>query len=176
MRSLQRMVQFYMSDRYASAFNPYDQPQYDQCPKTLDCLNCTCSDCSPACADRSYQHAYEPDSFCWVIDLAHRFWKANPQGAAPVLSASLRDALWSWVSQLQVEQDHVNRSPYNCGPTCGGTPAPTANVGLLWGAARPSDDHEVYNYNIPGMCVALLPPHAAHTHTLPVQLAVSCRL
>eukprot|EP01049_Picozoa_sp_SAG25_P023811 SAG25_NODE_10367_length_337_cov_0.651261_2_plen_28_part_01 len=27
-------------------------------------------------------------------------------------------------------------------------PKPTARVGLLWGAARPSDDSQAYNYNI----------------------------
>lgn len=148
-KSLQRMTRFYISDRYASAFNPYAQPQYDQCPKSLDCLNCTCLNCRPSCGLHSYQHAYEPDSFCWVVDMAYRFWELAPKGrSVAALDGGFAHALRVWLSQLQDESDHVNRSPYSCGATCG-VPKPTARVGLLWGAARPSDDSQAYNYNIP---------------------------
>lgn len=73
-QSLRRMSRFFVDDVYGSAFNPYAEPQHDKCPKTLRCPNCTCQGCAPACSTFTYQHNYEMDSYCYVVDLAHRFW------------------------------------------------------------------------------------------------------
>jgi meiotically up-regulated gene 157 (Mug157) protein len=114
--SLRRMATFYNGDAYASAFNPLprdamgDSSLYDQCPKSLHCLNCTCEDCAPACSDYSYQHNFELDSFCWVVDLSHRLWQASNTTAH--LDQPFLAALRRFVGQLQVEQDHGSQSPY----------------------------------------------------------------
>ena len=68
--------------------------------------------------------------------------------ATALFDDTFEDALHLWIAQLHDEADHLNRSPYSCGKSCG-MPKPTAKVGLLWGAARPSDDDQAYNYNIP---------------------------
>ena len=75
-------------------------------------------------------------------------WRQLRDRSQPYVAFVLSRALRVWLSQLEDESDHVNRSPYSCGATCG-VPKPTARVGLLWGAARPSDDSQAYNYNIP---------------------------
>ena len=55
------MARFFVGDPYASAFNPLPRDQmgdpslYDECPRTLECRNCTCADCAPSCSAYSYQ-------------------------------------------------------------------------------------------------------------------------
>lgn len=148
----QRMARFFVGDPYASAFNERAQPTYDVCPPTLDCLNCTCVDCAPACSNHTYKHNYEMDSYCFVVDLVHRHWKLT--GDRSALDSVFHTSLKKWVRLLEVEQDHTNLSPYrfaNHTPTHG-----AAKVGLLWGFSRPSDDDMQENYNIPDNMLAVV--------------------
>ena len=160
--ALKRMSQYFVGDTYASAFNPLPRDQmgdsslYSQCPKSLECLNCTCEDCAPTCSQYSYQHNFELDSFCFTVDLAHRYWNATNDARA--FDQTFHSALGKFVDLLVTEQDHGNLSPYRFRTNWTDQSAPnnhvappkqTAKVGLLWSDSRPSDDREELNYNIP---------------------------
>ena len=160
--ALKRMALYFVGDTYASAFNPLPRDQmddsslYSQCPKSLECLNCTCEDCAPTCSSYSYQHNFELDSFCFTVDLAHRYWSATKDARA--FDANFHAALDKFVELLTTEQDHGNLSPYRFrtdwtdqSPPNNhvAPPRPTAKVGLLWSDSRPSDDREWFNFNIP---------------------------
>ena len=160
--ALKRMSQYFVGDTYASAFNPLPRDQmgdsslYSQCPKSLECLNCTCEDCAPTCSQYSYQHNFELDSFCFTVDLAHRYWNATNDARA--FDQTFHSALGKFVDLLVTEQDHGNLSPYRFRTNWTdqsapnnhvAPPKPTAKVGLLWSDSRPSDDREGLNYNIP---------------------------
>ena len=153
---LKRMARFFVGDPYASAFNPLPRDQmgdpslYDECPRTLECRNCTCADCAPSCSAYSYQHNWEMDSFCFVVDLAYRFWATTRSAGA--MDEAFHAALQRFVAVLETEADHIDKSPYRfrTGHFPDNTPPnATAVVGLLWGDSRPSDDREYFNYNIP---------------------------
>jgi meiotically up-regulated gene 157 (Mug157) protein len=152
--ALKRMSRFFVDDIYASAFNPTPKPNLDECPVTLECPECTCADCSPACSEYSYQHNYEMDSICFVMDLAHKFWKATNDTSA--FDPVFHFALQQMVELFLVEQDHLNHSPYRFDRGEHISPNATAGVGLLWGNSRPSDDREYYNYNIPQNMLAVV--------------------
>jgi meiotically up-regulated gene 157 (Mug157) protein len=160
--ALKRMIAYFVDDVYASAFNPLPRDQmgdsslYNQCPKSLECLNCTCQDCAPVCSAYSYQHNFELDSFCFTVDLAHRYWAATKDARA--FDQKFHTALKRFIAMLLVEQDHASLSPYRFRTDWTDQPAPnnhvappnaTAKVGLLWSDSRPSDDREFFNYNIP---------------------------
>jgi meiotically up-regulated gene 157 (Mug157) protein len=160
--ALKRMSQFFVGDPYASAFNPLPRDQmgdsslYNQCPKSLECLDCTCEDCAPTCSSYSYQHNFELDSFCFTVDLAHRYWATTKDARA--FDGNFHTALTTFVDLLVTEQDHGNLSPYRFRTNWTdqdppnnhvAPPRPTAKVGLLWSDSRPSDDREQFNFNIP---------------------------
>ena len=154
--AVKRMARFFVGDPYASAFNPLPRDQmgdpslYDECPRTLECRNCTCADCAPSCSAYSYQHNWEMDSFCFVVDLAYRFWATTRSAGA--MDEAFHAALQRFVAVLETEADHIDKSPYRfrTGHFPDNTPPnATAVVGLLWGDSRPSDDREYFNYNIP---------------------------
>lgn len=160
--ALKRMARYFEGDVYASAFNPLPRDQmgdsslYSQCPKSLECLNCTCEDCAPTCSSYSYQHNFELDSFCFTIDLAHRYWVATKDARA--FDEQFHVALKKFIGLLTTEQDHGNVSPYRFRTDWTDQPypnnhvapsSPTARVGLLWSDSRPSDDRERFNFNIP---------------------------
>ena len=157
-----RMARFFVGDPYASAFNMEASRNLDECPPTLDCLNCSCVNCAPACGNHTYQHSYEMDSFLFVVDLVHRHWKLTGDTAA--LDGVFHTALKVLVRMLGVEQDHTNLSPYRfpfnanaSRPSKGRDPSfAAAKVGLLWGFSRPSDDRMQYNYNIPDNMLAVV--------------------
>ena len=169
-QALRRMVRFFNGDPYASAFNfnASDPSQHVECPRTLACRNCSCSDCAPACSLFSFQHDWEMDSISFVVDLAHRFWQVtqtgtnSTNGTYGVFDAAFHLALRNMVRVMQVEQDHTNMSPYRyrrSDSDAGANTFPpnaTAKVGLLWGNSRPSDDRDYYNYNIPQNMLAVV--------------------
>lgn len=147
-----RMARFFVEDQYASAFNQEPQPNYGQCPPTLNCLNCSCINCAPSCSNHTYKHNYEMDSFLFVVDLVHQHFKLT--GERDALDPVFHDALRKLVKLLKVEQDHQNLSPYRFGRHM--PSHAVAKVGLLWGFSRPSDDDMQYNYNIPDNMLAVV--------------------
>jgi meiotically up-regulated gene 157 (Mug157) protein len=151
---LKRMTRFFVDDIYASAFNPTPKPNSEECPHTLECPECTCEHCSPACSKYSYQHNYEMDSICFVVGLAHKFWQVTNDTSA--FDSVFHSALEQMVELFSVEQDHLNHSPYRFDKGEHVTPNSSAHVGLLWGMSRPSDDREYFNYNIPQNMLAVV--------------------
>ncbi len=115
-------------------------------------------DPADACEDPwIWERKYEVDSLAFPIWLAHAVWRRT--GRADVFDGMVRGVLQAIVSQLRLEQDHENSSPYTFvrqtelptetlardgrGPAAGRT-------GMTWAGFRPSDDACTYSYNIPG--------------------------
>ncbi|MBC5806712.1 MAG: metal-independent alpha-mannosidase [Candidatus Eremiobacter antarcticus] len=88
------------------------------------------------------EQKFELDSLCYPVLLANRY--VNATGDTSIFDARMFDELQAVLHTIIVEQNHTDRSHYhrNEHPVQEG-------IGLIWSAYRPSDDNQVYNYNIP---------------------------
>jgi meiotically up-regulated gene 157 (Mug157) protein len=88
------------------------------------------------------EQKFELDSLCYPVRLAERYVQAT--GDASIFDQRLNGELHIILHTMIVEQHHTDRSRYhrNEHPIKEG-------IGLVWSAYRPSDDNQVYNYNIP---------------------------
>ncbi len=91
---------------------------------------------------RIAERKFELDSLCYPIKLVDRYARAS--GDTSVFDGRLLNAMHTIMSVFAIEQRHASRSFYhqNEHPI-------TEDIGLIWSAYRPSDDRQLYNYNIP---------------------------
>jgi uncharacterized protein len=88
------------------------------------------------------ERKFELDSLCYPVRLAERYVRTT--GDQSVYDAHFYAELHIILRTLLVEQQHNEHSSYHSNehPVKEG-------LGLVWSAYRPSDDPQIYNYNIP---------------------------
>eukprot|EP00754_Rhynchopus_humris_P048906 Rhum_TRINITY_DN8059_c0_g1::Rhum_TRINITY_DN8059_c0_g1_i1::g.26024::m.26024/K09704/K09704; uncharacterized protein len=151
--AMTRQVSFINTDAYASAFTKNHGesgdnvgPTPNECPQSTNCEWCTCTECSPACGDYTYQRNYELDSLLNVLLLHYNYW-VETGITAHVTNAAFAQALQEIVALCRTEMNHNTQSKYVFFE-------PIARkfkdgVGLVWSYARPSDDQAAGGYSIP---------------------------
>jgi len=88
---------------------------------------------------------WEPDSLAYFLHLL-----CDVKRAHLFQDAAVRAAINASLSVFVTEQQHEKLSPYRYDELPrGGLGAPVAVTGMVWGAHRPSDDAQVFGYNIP---------------------------
>lgn len=134
-------------DPYANAFMP-DPGQRT----TLTWSQHDDTDMHPGVAERKW----EVDSLCYVIRLAHGYWKAT--GDSTPFDADWREAMRTVVDTFRVQQRKQGPGPYHFqrasevsteNPPLGGFGNPARPVGLIYSMFRPSDDACIYPLFIP---------------------------
>ncbi len=109
-----------------------------------------------------WERKYEIDSPCYPIQLAYLYWKNT--GETEHFDQLFLQVMQTVVKTWQVEQDHMQNSPYrfrraNCKPhdtiPGDGMGNPVAVTGMTWSGFRPSDDGCIYGYLIPANMFAV---------------------
>jgi meiotically up-regulated gene 157 (Mug157) protein len=112
----------------------------------------------PGVAERKW----EVDSLCYVLRLAHGFWKATGDVAA--FDGTWHQAAALIVKTFREQQRKTGKGPYSfqreaAAPTdtlpLGGYGNPARSVGLLYSMFRPSDDACIYPFLIPSNLFAV---------------------
>ena len=88
------------------------------------------------------EQKFELDSLCYPVRLAERYVSATNDPS--IFDRRLYGELEIILHTVIVEQHHADRSHYHRNEH-----SIKDNLGLVWSAYRPSDDPQVYNYNIP---------------------------
>ncbi|MDQ2818568.1 MAG: glycoside hydrolase family 125 protein [Candidatus Eremiobacteraeota bacterium] len=91
---------------------------------------------------RVAERKFEIDSLCYPIRLVDSYVSAT--GDTSVFDDRLYAAMHVILNVFTIEQHHADRSVYHQNER-----KAAVDTGLLWSAYRPSDDRQVYNYNIP---------------------------
>lgn len=103
-----------------------------------------------------WERKYEIDSLCYPVELAYQYWKCSE--STNVFNGKFKDAVKRMLVLWKKEQRHERDSQYffersNCpfSDTLknGGKGTPVAYTGMSWSGFRPSDDANLYGYNIP---------------------------
>jgi meiotically up-regulated gene 157 (Mug157) protein len=102
-----------------------------------------------------FERKYELDSLCYVLRLAHGYWKATDD-LSP-FDDKWRDAAWLAVKTMRAQQRKEDDGPYHFqrlsdSPTetlYRGVGYPTRPVGLIHTGFRPSDDAGIYTFLVP---------------------------
>ncbi|PKB24966.1 hypothetical protein B0I00_0146 [Novosphingobium kunmingense] len=111
----------------------------------------------PGVAERKW----EVDSLCYVLRLAHDYWRAT--GDVEPFDATWADAARTIVATFREQQRKDGPGPYRfqrqstqpTETTLAGIGVPTRKVGMIHSAFRPSDDACTYPFNIPGNLFAV---------------------
>lgn len=124
----------------------------------------------PGVAERKW----EVDSLCYVLRLAHDYWRAS--GDTEPFDATWASAARLIVATFREQQRLAGPGPYRfqrqstqpTETTLAGIGVPTRKTGLIHSAFRPSDDACTYPCNIPGnlFAVATLRELAALAHAV----------
>jgi meiotically up-regulated gene 157 (Mug157) protein len=103
-----------------------------------------------------HERKWEVDSLCYVIRLAHGYWKYS--GDASCFDSTWRSAMKTIVATFKSEQRKNGKSAYNFKRVTdrphdtaagGGAGTPVNPVGLICSVFRPSDDGTVFPFLIP---------------------------
>ncbi|HBC86294.1 MAG TPA: metal-independent alpha-mannosidase [Lentisphaeria bacterium] len=138
-----KQTEFVLLDPYANAF--YDDP------KKKSHWSGDLTEMKPGVHERKW----ELDSLCYVVRLAHGYWKNT--GDVSIFDSSWRKAMKLIVKTLKEQQRKDSNGPYKferrtVNPTdtqCGrGYGNPTRKVGLIHSMFRPSDDGTIYPFLI----------------------------
>lgn len=111
----------------------------------------------PGVAERKW----EVDSLCYVLRLAHDYWRAT--GDTEPYDATFAQAARTIVATFREQQRKTGPGPYRfqrltnqpTETTLAGIGVPTRKVGMIHSAFRPSDDACTYPFNIPGNLFAV---------------------
>ncbi|OZB94130.1 glycoside hydrolase family 125 protein [Paenibacillus sp. XY044] len=158
-KELQRIIgglisrqMFYINiDPYANAFNETANDKHYR--DTDDC------DLNPWMWERKY----EIDSLCFPVQLLYSYWKET--GITDVFTNEVYQALTSIVNVMITEQHHDQKSLYHFTRQTklhtetlqnNGRGLPSNYTGMTWSGFRPSDDANLYGYNIPGNMFAVV--------------------
>lgn len=110
-----------------------------------------------------WERKYEIDSLCYPLRLIYLYWKST--GDSSVFDSQFKKAAKTILELWQVEQRHVEQSPYRFIRTnCpwrdtihnNGMGAPVTYTGMTWSGFRPSDDGCVFGYLIPSNMFAVV--------------------
>jgi meiotically up-regulated gene 157 (Mug157) protein len=141
--AINKQTEFVLLDPYANAF--YDDPKKKgewASDKTV---------MKPGVHERKW----EVDSLCYVIRLAHGYWKAT--GDSSVFDSQWQEAMRLIVKTFKEQQRKNDKGPYKFQrntqvPTDtqfgGGWGNPTRKIGLIHSMFRPSDDSTFYPFLI----------------------------
>jgi meiotically up-regulated gene 157 (Mug157) protein len=141
--AINKQAEFVLLDPYANAF--YDDPK-----KKGEWASDN-TQMKPGIHERKW----EVDSLCYVIRLAHGYWKAT--GDSSVFDAQWQSAMKLIVKTFKEQQRKENKGPYKFQrntqvPTDtqfgGGWGNPTKKIGLIHSMFRPSDDSTFYPFLI----------------------------
>lgn len=91
---------------------------------------------------RVAERKFEIDSLCYPIHLVDRYVGATNDTS--VFDSRLYAAMHVILNVFAIEQRHADRSVYHQNER-----KAASDIGLIWSAYRPSDDRQLYNYNIP---------------------------
>ncbi|HEU4470796.1 MAG TPA: glycoside hydrolase family 125 protein [Flavisolibacter sp.] len=110
-----------------------------------------------------HERKWEVDSLCYVIRLAHGYWKAT--GDTSVFDAHWKEAGKTIVKTFREQQRKKDKGPYKFerttswatdGVPLGGYGYPVKPNGLICSVFRPSDDATIYPYLIPSNFFAVV--------------------
>lgn len=149
---VRRQTRLVLIDPYANAFtrNPSDPP--------LSWAVHDNTTMKPGVAERKW----EVDSLCYVVRLAHGYWKAT--GDTGPFDSQWRAAARKIVQTFREQQRLHGPGPYSFTRTTsnpydtvaeGGLGNPARPVGMIFSMFRPSDDHCVYPLFVPANLFAL---------------------
>lgn len=148
---IKRHVKYIGIDPYANAFN-----------ESANDWHWDASD-RPEMSPWVWERKFEIDSLCFVIRLAHAYWKET--GLTDIFDAGFKTALRKIVDLFKREQRHAELSPYRFTRSDGilesslqngGLGMPVNYTGMIWSGFRPSDDACDFHYNIPGNMFAVV--------------------
>ncbi len=110
-----------------------------------------------------HERKWEVDSLCYVVRLAHGYWKAT--GDASVFDAHWKEAARTIIKTFKEQQRKTGKGPYKFerstswatdGVPLGGYGYPVKPNGLICSMFRPSDDATIYPYLIPSNFFAVV--------------------
>ena len=110
-----------------------------------------------------HERKWEVDSLCYVIRLAHQYWKATDDATA--FDARWLSAMRLIVDTFKTEQFKDGKSPYKFirrttvmidAPPFEGTGHPVKPNGMIRSAFRPSDDSTVFPFLVPSNAFAVV--------------------
>ncbi len=149
---VRRQARLVLLDSYANAF------KRDPAAKDLEWSTRDATDRIPGVAERKW----EIDSLCYVVRLAHGFWKTT--GSITPFDQTWQNAAQRIVRTFREQQRKDNLGPYHFqraaqNPTdslpLGGYGNPVRPNGLICSGFRPSDDACVYPFFIPANLFAV---------------------
>lgn len=148
---INRQTQCVLLDPYANAF-------YKDVTKVSEW-----SDDLPKVLPGIHERKFEVDSLCYVIRLAHEYWKIT--GDTSIFDADWNKAMRLIVSTFKTEQRKDGDGPYRFirktswmidSPPFNGTGHQLKPVGLIASMFRPSDDASILPFLIPSNVFAVL--------------------
>lgn len=110
-----------------------------------------------------HERKWEVDSLCYVVRLAHGYWKAT--GDTSVFDAQWKEAAKTIIKTFKEQQRKEGKGPYKFerttswatdGVPLGGYGYPVKPNGLICSMFRPSDDATIYPYLIPSNFFAVV--------------------
>ncbi|WP_141499999.1 glycoside hydrolase family 125 protein [Paenibacillus luteus] len=110
-----------------------------------------------------WERKYELDSLCFPVQLLYSYWKEA--GQTDIFTHECYQALTSIVEVMITEQHHQERSNYHFNRQTkqetetlpnDGRGMPANYTGMTWSGFRPSDDANVFGYNIPSNMFAVV--------------------
>lgn len=148
---IKRHIFYVLIDPYANAFNETANDWHWNANDVTDM--------SPWVWERKF----ELDSLCFVIRLAHMYWKET--GLTDFLDSGFKSAMRSIVDLFKTEQRHQELSPYRFQRNSGvagdslrneGLGMPVNYTGMIWSGFRSSDDACDFHYNVPANMFAVV--------------------
>lgn len=150
-----RQMKCILLDPYANAFN--------ETPSGAHC----CRDNTQQ-SKEVWERKYELDSLCYPVQLCYLYWKAS--GSTAIFTPLLRQAFSTILETMQIEQRHMERSPYRFlrpEEVCNGQierenifndgiGMPVNYTGMTWSGFRPSDDACTFGYLVPSNMFAVV--------------------
>ncbi|MDE3057006.1 MAG: glycoside hydrolase family 125 protein [Bacteroidota bacterium] len=147
---IRHQTQCVLIDPYTNAFN--DGPSDSPWTKDL-------TEMKPELHERKW----ELDSLCYVIRLAHGYWKTS--GDSSCFDFTWHDAMRLIVTTMKEQQRKQGNGPYKFGRITAwstdtvpgnGYGNPVKPVGLIASVFRPSDDATIFPFLIPSNCFAVV--------------------
>lgn len=145
-----RQARCVLLDPYANAFNK-DETKLAEW-----------DDDEPAMKPGLHERKWEVDSLCYVIRLAHEYWKRT--GDVSLFDQEWQSAMKTIVDTFTTEQRLNGTSPYYFirqtsvmidAPAFNGTGQPTKPTGMIHSMFRPSDDATMFPYLVPSNLFAV---------------------
>ena len=147
---INRQASCVLLDPYANAFNKDATQSADW------------NDDEPKMRPGLHERKYEIDSLCYVMRLAHEYWKRT--GDISLFDENWKRAMKMIVTTFRTEQRLYGESPYYFirktsamidAPVFGGTGRPIRPTGMICSMFRPSDDATLFPFLVPSNLFAM---------------------